>query len=67
MMALLCPENDCVSLPQETKMMTEEKAERGGRREPGVPQLMQELQLNVLQQTHLMQAGEKVRTLKYFQ
>ena len=40
--------------------MTEEKA--GARREPGVPQLMQELQLNVLQQTHLMQAGEKVKS-----
>ena len=40
-------------------MMTEEKP---GRREPGVPQLMQELQLNVLQQTHLMQAGEKVKS-----
>ena len=39
--------------------MTEEKP---GRREPGVPQLMQELQLNVLQQTHLMQAGEKVKS-----
>ena len=36
--------------------------EESGRREPGVPQLMQELQLNVLQQTHLMQAGEKVKS-----
>ena len=38
------------------------KEENHGRRDPGVPQLMQELQLNVLQQTHLMQAGEKVKT-----
>ena len=36
--------------------------EDGARREPGVPQLMSELQVNILQQTHLMQAGEKVKS-----
>ena len=32
------------------------------RRDPAVPQLMSELQVNILQQTHLMQAGEKVKS-----
>ena len=42
----------------QNKIMTED----GARREPGVPQLMSELQVNILQQTHLMQAGEKVKS-----
>jgi len=43
---------------EQNKMLTD--SADSARRE--VPQLMQELQLNILQQTHLMQAGEKAKS-----
>merc|ERR1719412_1064071 len=47
-----------VKQEEQNKMLTD--GLDSARRE--VPQLMQELQLNILQQTHLMQAGEKVKS-----